>query len=139
MANINMRIKSLPQGAIAEFDKVSKWLRSNDANFQSVNNTKICKNTQGLADITNDLLKQFAREIDCPSSQNRITAIHFNQSAAVPVEEGWVVDLMPVDMGEGPVTVESQKLNLGQYVHLTEEANISGNFFALLLLSQLDS
>lgn len=70
MANINMRIKSLPQGAIAEFDKVSKWLRSNDANFQSVNNTKICKNTQGLADITNDLLKQFAREIDVSTSHS---------------------------------------------------------------------
>ncbi|KAI1215158.1 uncharacterized protein F4807DRAFT_406116 [Annulohypoxylon truncatum] len=138
MANINLQIKSLPSGAVAEFEKVSKWLRSNAAEFQNINGIKICKNTKGLADITNHLLKQFARVVESTSSQNRITAIHFDHSAAVPVEEGWVVDLMPVDVDEGPVTVGSQKLNLGQYVHLNEEADVSGNFFALLLLSQLD-
>ncbi|KAI2467928.1 hypothetical protein F4781DRAFT_289235 [Annulohypoxylon bovei var. microspora] len=138
MANANLQTKPLPSGAINELSEVAGWLQSNDADFQSVNNIKICKNIHGLASATDNLLKQFAKEVTSPPSQNRVTAIHFDQPAVVPVEKGWVVDLMPVQIVEGSVTVESKELNLGHYVHLTEEARVSGNFFAVLLLSQLD-
>ncbi|KAI1455377.1 hypothetical protein F4805DRAFT_271501 [Annulohypoxylon moriforme] len=139
MANINLQSKPLPSGAITELSKVAEWLQSSAADFQTVNNIKICKNTQGLANATETLLKQFAKEVASPPSQNRVSAIHFNQSASLPVETGWVVDLMPVHIVGGSAAVESKELKLGHYVHLTKEAQISGDFFAVLLLSKIDA
>ncbi|KAI0835750.1 hypothetical protein F5Y06DRAFT_275287 [Hypoxylon sp. FL0890] len=137
MANINSKSKPLPSGAVGELAKVADWLQTSEADFQTVNNIKICRNTQGLANVTTDLLKQFSAEVTSAPSENRVTAIHFDQPAVVPVEQGWTVDLIPVHTNGGTITVESEQLNLGQYVHLKKEARVSGEFFAVLLLSQL--
>ncbi|KAI1411850.1 hypothetical protein F5Y13DRAFT_51726 [Hypoxylon sp. FL1857] len=139
MANVNSKSKRLPSGAAGELAKVAAWLQTGTADFQTVNNIKICRNTQGLADITTDLLKQFAAEVTIAPSENRVTAIHFDQPAVVPVEQGWTVDLIPVHINGGTITVESQPLELGHYVHLKKETRVSGEFFAVLLLSQLDT
>ncbi|OTA89593.1 hypothetical protein M434DRAFT_398485 [Hypoxylon sp. CO27-5] len=137
MANVNSKSKPLPSGAVGELSKVADWLQSSEADFQTVNNIKICRNTQGLANVTADLLKQFAAEVTSAPSENRVTSIHFDQPAVVPVEEGWTVDLIPVHISSGTITVESQQLSLDQYAHLKKEARVSGEFFAVLLLSQL--
>lgn len=63
-------------------------------------------------------------------------AIRFDKSAVVPVEEGWTVYLIPVHIVGGIVTVEGQQLNLGDYCYLEENVQVSGTFFAVLLLSR---
>ncbi|KAI1086573.1 hypothetical protein F5B19DRAFT_478770 [Rostrohypoxylon terebratum] len=137
MANNNFKIKPLPSGAVAKVPPVALWLQTSAANFQLVDNIKICKNIEGLADKTTDLLKYFAAEVTFPVSQNRITAIHFDEPAVVPVEEGWTVDLIPVHLVGGVMKVEDEVLNPEFYVHLTKKAQVSGDFFAVLLLSQI--
>ncbi|KAI1138519.1 hypothetical protein F5Y05DRAFT_384329 [Hypoxylon sp. FL0543] len=137
MANVNSKSKPLPSGAAGELAKVADWLQTSEADFQTVNNINICKNTQGLATVTDELLKQFAAEVTSAPSENRVTAIHFDRSAVVPVEDSWTVDLIPVHSNGGTITVESQQLSIGQYVHLKKEVRVSGESFAVLLLSQL--
>ncbi|KAI1400051.1 hypothetical protein F4819DRAFT_487945 [Hypoxylon fuscum] len=137
MSSEDLKGKPLPSKAVDELAKVAAWLQSDAANFEVVDNIKICKNIDGLATATVDLLKRFTAEVKKRPTQNRITALHFDQPAIVPVEEGWNVDLIPVHLVEKPVEVESQQLNLGHYFHLTKEARVSGEFFAVLLLSQL--
>ncbi|KAI1085988.1 hypothetical protein F5B19DRAFT_498789 [Rostrohypoxylon terebratum] len=136
MAIADIQLKPMPLGAPDEFKKIREWLQSNAADFQTANNIKICKNTDALSDVTKGLLKKFVKGVTVVSSKTLVTAIHFEQSAIVPVDEGWVVDLMPVHT-TGPVKVEGKDFNLGHYVHLTEDANVSGDFFAILLLSKL--
>ncbi|KAI1376329.1 hypothetical protein F4677DRAFT_88705 [Hypoxylon crocopeplum] len=136
MAGANSEAMLLPSKAISELPKVADWLQTSDADFQTVNSIDICRNADGLASTTADLLKQFAAEVKSAPSQNRVTAIRFDQPAVVPVEKGWNVDLIPVHI-VGTVMVESQQLELGSYVHLKREARVSGEFFAILLLSQL--
>ncbi|KAI0896260.1 hypothetical protein F4806DRAFT_55993 [Annulohypoxylon nitens] len=138
MASVDIQPKPMPSGAITEFIRVGEWLQSSAANFQAANNIKICKNTDALAEVTKALLKQFVKEVTVNSLETLVTAIHFEQPAMVPVEEGWVVDLMPIHT-EGSVYVGNTELNLGHYVHLTKEVDVSGNFFAVLLLSKLDA
>ncbi|KAI1780707.1 hypothetical protein F4818DRAFT_396554 [Hypoxylon cercidicola] len=128
--------KPLPSQAVTELVKVASWLQSEKADFQYVDNINICNNKEGLAKVTNDLIKQFATEITPKSSQNRVTAIHFSQSGIVPVEQGWTVYIMPVHVVGGTIMVEDQQLNLGFYCHLEENTHVSGDFFAVLLLSR---
>ncbi|KAI2618370.1 hypothetical protein GGR54DRAFT_640496 [Hypoxylon sp. NC1633] len=137
MASTNLKTKPLPSGAESELDKISAWLRDSDADFQSVSGINICRNTTGLTTTTADLLKHFLAEIKPAPSQNRVTAIHFDQHAVVPVEKGWAVDLIPVHIEDGVATVGSEQLDLGNYIHLNEESRVTGNFYAILLLSEL--
>ncbi|OTA67113.1 hypothetical protein K449DRAFT_430292 [Hypoxylon sp. EC38] len=139
MANVNLESKPLPQGAVVEVPKVALWLQTSAANFQVLDNVNICRNTDGLAKATSCLFKQFATEVTCAPSQNRVTAIHFNRPSVVPVEKGWIVDLIPVHIVENAVMVENQQLDANHYVRLTKETSVSGNFFAVLLLSQLST
>ncbi|KAI1428428.1 hypothetical protein F5Y12DRAFT_782598 [Xylaria sp. FL1777] len=131
---MDIQSKSLPSGADAEVGKVAAWLLSKDANFQIVDDVDICKNTKGLATITSDLLELFANEIQI--LETRVIAIHFHRPTIVPLEQGWIMDLIPIHV-EGPVTVGGQSLDLNSYFHLTQQARVSGDFFGLLLLSRL--
>ncbi|KAI1098785.1 hypothetical protein F4804DRAFT_350046 [Jackrogersella minutella] len=87
MANVNLQTKSLPSGAVAELVQVAKWLQSIAADFQPVDNVEICQNTEGLADITKNLLRRLSSELTARStpSENRVTSIHFSQPAALDI------------------------------------------------------
>ncbi|KAI0440204.1 hypothetical protein F4803DRAFT_528205 [Xylaria telfairii] len=137
MADSALENKSLPDGAVTELEKVAKWLRSPDANFQITDNVKICNNTNGLAAVTADFLQKFAKEVPVCVSESRVTAIHFDSPTTVPVDAGWVVYLVPIHVLEGPVTVEGRPLSPNSYIHLATGASVSGGFFGLLLLFHL--
>ncbi|KAI2641348.1 hypothetical protein GGS26DRAFT_287 [Hypomontagnella submonticulosa] len=138
MANNDLKGKVLPSGAVAELSKVFEWLQSKDSDFQPVGNIKIFGNTKGLADATTNLLKQFAAEVTSTPSTSRVTAIHFDEPAVIPVDHGWEVDLIPVHIAKGPVLVGNERLNMGYYFHLTKEVQVSGGFVAVLLLTQFE-
>ncbi|KAI1447104.1 hypothetical protein F5Y02DRAFT_51855 [Annulohypoxylon stygium] len=137
MADANSQSKPLPPRAVSALSKVSNWLRDDIADFQTLKNTKICKNIQGLADITAELMRGFAAEVKFTSSENRVTAIRFDEPAIVPVDEGWVVDLIPVHIMGGIAKVNNSEIKLVNYARLREGAEVSGQFFAVLLLSRL--
>jgi hypothetical protein len=68
-----------------------------------------------------------------------VTAIHFDRPAVVPAEEGWVMDIIPIHIAQGPVTVSSHELGLGHYAHLKGEARLTGDLYAVVLLSKLSA
>ncbi|KAI0378153.1 hypothetical protein F5Y04DRAFT_262526 [Hypomontagnella monticulosa] len=137
MAKNDSKSKALPSGAVTELSRVFEWLQSRNADFQSIGNIKIFSNTNGLADATNNLLKQFAAEVKSTPSTNRVTVIRFDQPAVIPVDQGWEVDLIPIYITKGPVVVGDEQLDMGYYFHLTKEVQVSGEFVAVLLLTQL--
>ncbi|KAI5924568.1 hypothetical protein F4810DRAFT_664212 [Camillea tinctor] len=130
-------IKLLPQGAIAEIPKIAEWLQSKEAEFKIVDDIEICKNSNDLAKVADKFLKKFAKEVTPNPSQNRLTAIYLDQPTIVPIDQGWIVDLIPVHVVEGIVTVEGRQLDKGHYLHMKEEAWVSGDFYAVLLLTEL--
>ncbi|KAI0539202.1 hypothetical protein GGR58DRAFT_525178 [Xylaria digitata] len=142
MSTLNVEIKPLPSGADTEARKVASWLLSKDANFQVVEDVDICKNTKELATMTSNLLELFANEIQnriprkAKPLETRVTAIHFNRSTIVPLEQGWMMELIPIHV-EGAVVVGDRPLDPDSYFHLTQHVKVSGDFFGLLLLSRL--
>ncbi|KAM6511092.1 hypothetical protein FSOLCH5_011537 [Fusarium solani] len=138
-----MDIKPLPPAAVNAIDQVAAWVRSPAAQFEAVNDViKVCKNINGLVEVCQVLLKQFSVEVKSVPIENRVSAIQFHDPATVPVDKDWVVDLIPVHIdtaAEGTVTVSSQPLRIGEYAHLKEEAPVTGDFFAVLLLSKFDT
>jgi hypothetical protein len=70
------------------------------------------------------------------AAEIRINAIRFQQPATVPVKEGSTVDLIPVHIIDGTPSVSNEMLEIGHYVHLTEEAPVQPAFYCLLLLSK---
>ncbi|GAW15324.1 hypothetical protein ANO14919_047330 [Xylariales sp. No.14919] len=142
MSTLSMESKPLPSGADAEARKVAKWLLGKDADFQIVEDVDICKNTKGLATVTSDLLELFTDEIQnwiphrAKPSEIRVTAIHFNRPTIVPLEKGWMMDLIPIHVNEN-VKVGDRSLDLNSYFHLAQQVRVSGDFFGLLLLSRL--
>ncbi|KAI6086211.1 hypothetical protein F4821DRAFT_238691 [Hypoxylon rubiginosum] len=136
MSNDGLKSNRLPSAAITELLKVADWLQSEKAKFQNVDDVNICNNREGLTKATSNLISQFATKVIRASSENRVTAIHFTKSAVVPVEQDWAVYFIPVHIVEGPVMVGDQKLDKGDYCHLEENVEISGDFYAVLLLSR---
>jgi hypothetical protein len=57
-------VQPLPKGAVGLLPTIASWLQSAEADFQTVDNTKICKNTDGLVTACDELLKQFAAEVN---------------------------------------------------------------------------
>jgi hypothetical protein len=57
---MKIEIKNLPGGAADAVPAVARWLQSADANFQPVDNIKICKNISGLVRTCDELLKKFS-------------------------------------------------------------------------------
>ncbi|KAI1419924.1 hypothetical protein F5Y12DRAFT_176199 [Xylaria sp. FL1777] len=144
MTNPAVESWPLPADAVSETDGVANWLRSEDANFQTVDQIKICKNINGLSTATAKLSEHFTEEIRsrlpngrAKPSQTRVSAIHFENPTAVPLEPGWVMELIPIYTVQGTVEVGGQQHSPNTYFHLTSPARVSGNFFGLLLLSQI--
>ncbi|KAK5633231.1 hypothetical protein RRF57_008946 [Xylaria bambusicola] len=139
MADSAIVNKALPPGVIIELEKVAEWLRSADANFQTTNDIKICNNAGGLAAVTSGLLEKFTvTEVKNGPVESRVTAIHFDCPTIVPVDAGWIVDLIPVHVVEEPVILGEIPLSPNSYIHLSEKASVSGDFFGLLLLFRFD-
>ena len=72
------------------------------------------------------------------TAESRVTAIHFHYPTVVPVNAKWVIDLIPIQVVEGPVVLGECELGRSSYVHLLKEASVLGNFFGLLLLFRFD-
>ncbi|KAI1300644.1 hypothetical protein F5Y03DRAFT_363987 [Xylaria venustula] len=144
MASFAVERRPLPPDAVAEADKVATWLRSGAADFQIVDQISICKNVNGLFSATSRLSELFEDEIKnhLPAghprpSQTRVIAIHFEKPTALPVDPGWVIELLPVHVVQGPVEVGDQQHTPKSYFHLTTKTRVSGDFFSILLLSQI--
>ncbi|KAI0879543.1 hypothetical protein GGS24DRAFT_437829 [Hypoxylon argillaceum] len=140
MAN-TVEIRPLPAGADAEVANLATWLNSGEADFQTVDRIRICKNTDGLSSATSELSALFMGDIKdrLPDGhvKTRVTAIHFEDPTAVPLEPGWVMELIPIDIAEGTVKVGDQQHTPNTYFHLTAQARVSGNFYGILLLSHI--
>ncbi|KAI1155939.1 hypothetical protein F4825DRAFT_446937 [Nemania diffusa] len=160
MAN-TVEIRPLPAGADAEVANLATWLNSGEADFQTVDRIRICKNTDGLSSATSELSALFMGDIkaclilwrnysnnpfDSRAFQDRlpdghvktrVTAIHFEDPTAVPLEPGWVMELIPILIDEGTVKVGDQQHTPNTYFHLTAQARVSGNFYGILLLSHI--
>ncbi|KAI0529953.1 hypothetical protein GGR58DRAFT_495102 [Xylaria digitata] len=133
--------RPLPATADAEVENLATWLRSDEADFQTVDQIRICKNTDGLSGATSKLSALFRDEIKGRLSnglvKTRVTALHFENPTAVPLEPGWIMELIPIHIVEGAVEVGDQQHTPSSYFHLTAQARVSGNFFAVLLLSRI--
>ncbi|KAI3317586.1 hypothetical protein HD806DRAFT_541054 [Xylariaceae sp. AK1471] len=135
--------RPLPSGAEKDIGKVAAWLLSTEANFQTVDHVTICKNIGGLATVTSDLSELFAGEIkkQIPGRmkpvQTRVTAIHFDRPTVIPLKQGWVMELIVIPVVNGAVVVGDQPFAPNSYFHITDQAQVSGDFFGVLLLSQL--
>ncbi|OTA98068.1 hypothetical protein M426DRAFT_17793 [Hypoxylon sp. CI-4A] len=138
MASATPESRPMPPGAAGKLANVALWLQKSAADFQDVNNVKICKNTKGLVDTTTELLKHFAVSIKSTPSQHRVTAIHFDKPAAIPIEKGWTIDVIPVHLVGEDVEIGGYPVDLENYFHLEGETKVSGDFFAVLLLSHVD-
>ncbi|CAG9997301.1 unnamed protein product [Clonostachys byssicola] len=132
----NLTIHSLPL-ADSEIAEVAAWLETQDANFQCVENFQICQNTAQLAKVCNTLVKEIMKNTEPSPSQNRVSAMKFDRPAVVPTQDGWIVDVIPVKVTEGSVKIADQPLAVGQYARLAKSVEVTGDFFAVLLLSEL--
>lgn len=63
MSSAESKAKPLPPNAAAELPNVAAWLQGSEADFQSVDNVSICKNTEALATATANFLKHFTSEV----------------------------------------------------------------------------
>ena len=54
----------------------------------------------------------------------------------LPVEEGWEIDFIPVRVVGGKPSICDEELGLGFYAHLRGETEVTGDMYAVLLLSQ---
>lgn len=53
------------------------------------------------------------------------------------MKKGSTVDVIPVRFMSHTATICNEKLELGEYVRLTEEARVEPTFYCLLLLRQV--
>ncbi|KAI0974554.1 hypothetical protein F4678DRAFT_423139 [Xylaria arbuscula] len=70
--------------------------------------------------------------------KRRVTGIHFNCPTIIPIDAGWVINLILIHVVEGPVGGGLSQLSPNSYVHLSKEASVSGDFLGLLLLFRFD-
>lgn len=63
MTSVTIEKRPLPTGAVAEVQKVANWLLSEDADFQTHDQIRICKNTTGLSTATSRLAELFTNDI----------------------------------------------------------------------------
>lgn len=70
------------------------------------------------------------------TSETRINALRFTQPTTVPVKQGSTVELIPVHIIPGIPLVLNIDLLLGDYIHLTQDAQVQSAFYCLLLLAQ---
>jgi hypothetical protein len=61
----------------------------------------------------------------------------FDRPAVIPAQDGWIVDVIPVKITEGSIKMAEQPLAVGQYARLARSVEVTGGFFAVLLLSEL--
>ncbi|KAI0502723.1 hypothetical protein F5B22DRAFT_652831 [Xylaria bambusicola] len=144
MANPTITQRRLPTDSITEVGRVATWMVSEDADFQTHDQIKICKNTSGLSATTSKLAELFTQEIksQLPDGhakplQTRVTAIHFENPTALPLEPGWMMEFIPIPTAQGVIEVDGQRAIPNYYFHLTAPVRVSGNFFGILLLSQI--
>jgi hypothetical protein len=64
--------------------------------------------------------------------------IHVQQDTKLPVEEGWEIDFIPVRVVGGNPSICGKELGLGYYAHLTAESQVTGDMYAVLLLSKTE-
>ncbi|VUC27755.1 unnamed protein product [Clonostachys rosea] len=132
----DLSIHSLPL-ADSEIEEVAAWLETKDANFECVQNFQICKNTADLAKVCNKLVKEVLKNTEPTPTENRVSAMKFDRPAVIPTQDGWIVDVIPVKITEGPVEMADKLLAVGQYARLARPVEVTGGFSAVLLLSKL--
>ncbi|KAI1200694.1 hypothetical protein F5X97DRAFT_77627 [Nemania serpens] len=141
MSNPTLRSIPFPVDATTEAKKVEAWLLSKDAEFQLVDDLNICKNLTGLASITDELVEIIgaANEHNIPnyeqSQEKSIIAIHFLHPTVLPLDQDWVMDLIPIH-AEEEIFVGDQLLDPGSYFHTTQQARVFGEFYGLVVLSR---
>ena len=59
-----------------------------------------------------------------------------DQTAMLPVDEGWEIDFIPVRVVGGKPSICGKELGLGFYAHLWGETEVTGDMYAVLLLYQ---
>jgi hypothetical protein len=57
-------VRGLPADASTEAEKIATWSLSEEADFQSIDQIQICKNTSGFATVTSKLSGLFTEEIE---------------------------------------------------------------------------
>lgn len=56
----------------------------------------------------------------------RITALRFKQTAAIPMKAGSTVDLIPIAMSRSVIPyISNTELKVGHYVHLTNDEAVT--------------
>ncbi|KAI1289060.1 hypothetical protein F5Y03DRAFT_401331 [Xylaria venustula] len=129
--------KPLPPGASTELWKVAEWLQGPKAKYSVTDNIKFCSNPEELAYKTANLLETFLKEMPKAPLESVVAAIRFEQPAVIPIEAGWVVNLIPVDEVHG-VAIEDHTLYSNHYAQLNQDARISGSFYALVFMFRFD-
>ncbi|KAI0813987.1 hypothetical protein GGR55DRAFT_633467 [Xylaria sp. FL0064] len=143
MAKLFSERRSLPAGAAAEMEQLATWMRSEAADFQIEDQIKFCKNTKKLSSVASRLGELFTFEIEnlLPSGYSsplkfRASAIHFEKPTALPVDPGWMIELIPVHIVRGPVEVGDEQHIPNSFFHVSTRTRVSGDFFGLLLMTQ---
>ncbi|KAI0534984.1 hypothetical protein GGR58DRAFT_504771 [Xylaria digitata] len=129
--------KPLPPGASDEILEVAKWLKGPKAKYSVTANTKFCSNPEELASVTSNLLSRFLEEMPNAPLESNVAAIHFEDSTDIPIDAGWVVNLIPVHEVQG-VAIEDHTLYSNHYVQLNKDRNVLGNFFGLIFMFRFD-
>ncbi|KAI0181762.1 hypothetical protein GGR52DRAFT_54611 [Hypoxylon sp. FL1284] len=141
MSSVGLKSNPLPEKGTDELPKIAVWLQSEEAKFCSPDGiVSMCDNSEGLLKATWTLMNQLVTNVMSSSSENRVSAAHFNKPAEIPIASGWMVYFMPVHVVSGTITVQGQELGLGHYCRFdeNEKVRITGDFFALLLLCRQD-
>ncbi|KAI0423464.1 hypothetical protein F5Y09DRAFT_356378 [Xylaria sp. FL1042] len=129
--------RPLPPGASVEISKVAEWLQGPKAKYAVSGNTKFCSNSKELAFVTPNLLERFIEEMPKVPLESAVASICFEHPTLIPIDAGWVVNLVPVHDVQG-VAIEDHTLYSNHYVQLTKDSIVSGSFYGLLLVFRFD-
>ncbi|KAI0521331.1 hypothetical protein F5B22DRAFT_569656 [Xylaria bambusicola] len=135
MASNTPESKPFPKGVVDEIPKVSQWLRSPAAMFAGSLRNHDCRNGEGLLRVSRNLMKSLREEISNYPIEHALSAVYFDGKDEIPVREGWVSYLIPIDAPAGTMVGDSL-LDPGHYVRMETFTKIYGHFYAMIYESR---